>query len=71
MDKAKKRVLFDSRGSLAYRVRELKGRSRLDKYELLLENFTEYIHNFDDEILIRGYDLNKMKGIIEKAENEA
>lgn len=49
----------------------MKGRSRLSKYELLLESLSEYIHNFDDEILIKGYDLNKMKGIIEKAEHEA
>ena len=49
----------------------MKGRSRLDKYELLLNEMSEYIHNFDDEILIRGYDLTKIQGIIEKAEHEA
>lgn len=48
----------------------MKGRTRLNKYELLLESLTEYIHNIDDEILMRGYDLSKLKGIIEKAENE-
>lgn len=48
----------------------MKGRSRLDKYELLLDRLSEYIHNFDDEILIRGYDLTKIQGIIEKAERE-
>jgi hypothetical protein len=46
----------------------LKGRARLNKYELLLDSLTEYIHKFDDEILIRGYDLTQLKGIIEEAE---
>lgn len=56
---------------MARRIRELKGRVRLNKYDLLLDSFTEYIHNIDDEILIRGYDLTKLKGLIEKAKNEA
>lgn len=42
----------------------------MDKYELLLDSLTEYIHNIDDEILMKGYDLNKIKGIIKKAERE-
>lgn len=48
----------------------MKGRARLNKYELLLESLTEYIHYIDDEILIKGYDLAKIKGIIDKAEYE-
>lgn len=49
----------------------MKGRARLNKYELLLDSLKEYIENRDEEILIKGYDLNKMKGLIAKAEHEA
>lgn len=42
----------------------------MNKYELLLDGLSKYIERTDNEILI-GFDLTKLKGIIEKAEHEA